>query len=313
MSGTGFSEAAMRAKLAKLTSQQESIQTLSLWLLHHQRKSADAITHVWLKEIKMETNASRLVNLIYLANDVIQNSRKKAPEFMGKFFHVLEPAFKYCSRIQATELERAVQKVLKVFTDRQIYSLEQLSKLENAAHGKKHSHVQSTSQNTVTVDPPTLYDPEVVTKTVEELIESLHLMKNPASLDENIRGKLACYPEAVGTPSMLESIKNADEMKDLMRHVDEAEPLARDYCKRLADEMMERRNLQKLLDAMLVQVRATVDHQETVLREVKRKEDQVKSDLTEIHKTLESLPDLSDIPVDTPLPSLEKLFESNLN
>lgn len=45
---SGFSVELMRQKLGKLNATPESIQTLSLWLLHHQKHHADEITATWL-------------------------------------------------------------------------------------------------------------------------------------------------------------------------------------------------------------------------------------------------------------------------
>uniref|UniRef100_A0A0M3HM65 CID domain-containing protein n=1 Tax=Ascaris lumbricoides TaxID=6252 RepID=A0A0M3HM65_ASCLU len=50
-----------------------------------------------LQEVKKEIRPIRLINLLYLANDVIQNSRRQCPDFMDLFYGVLEPAFKLVS------------------------------------------------------------------------------------------------------------------------------------------------------------------------------------------------------------------------
>lgn len=45
----GFSEEMMRQRLQTLSNTTHSIQTLSLWLIHHQRKHANVILTTWLK------------------------------------------------------------------------------------------------------------------------------------------------------------------------------------------------------------------------------------------------------------------------
>lgn len=47
---SNFSEGALVKKLADLNPSQQSIQTLSLWLIHH-RKHHAAIVKVWYKEL----------------------------------------------------------------------------------------------------------------------------------------------------------------------------------------------------------------------------------------------------------------------
>lgn len=47
---SGFTENALIRKLQELNSSQQSIQTLSLWLIHH-RKHHAAIVKTWYKEL----------------------------------------------------------------------------------------------------------------------------------------------------------------------------------------------------------------------------------------------------------------------
>jgi regulator of Ty1 transposition protein 103 len=48
---SAFTEAALVKKLSDLNSSSQSIQTLSLWLIHH-RKHHSNITKVWMKELQ---------------------------------------------------------------------------------------------------------------------------------------------------------------------------------------------------------------------------------------------------------------------
>lgn len=50
----GFTESALSTKLDDLNASQQSIQTLSLWLIHH-RKHHEAIVKMWLKEVQKGT------------------------------------------------------------------------------------------------------------------------------------------------------------------------------------------------------------------------------------------------------------------
>lgn len=47
---TGFTESALVKRLMDLNPSQQSIQTLSLWLIHH-RKHHPTIVKVWFKEM----------------------------------------------------------------------------------------------------------------------------------------------------------------------------------------------------------------------------------------------------------------------
>ncbi|EYC40906.1 hypothetical protein Y032_0590g386 [Ancylostoma ceylanicum] len=289
---SGFSEASMRERLAKLRPQQDSINTLSLWLMHH-HKHMDDIVQIWLKEVRKETNSSQIVNLLYVANDVIQNSRKKNPEIMGKFYTVLEPAFRHAAKISGPELDKAMIKTLNVWRDRQIYSEEQLTALDAVVKRRKssgnsatahHAHVHAPHIPELfppAPPPPIEYDSESVSTNVTEVLESLRKLDYPPSADAEVRHKIASYSEMIATPQSLDTIRNSAEAKKLLAEIDEAEPLVKEYCQRLADEMLERRNLQKLFDDMIVNVRATVDLHERMLKEVRRKEERARNDLAE--------------------------------
>jgi len=112
---SGFTGQALEKKLNDLNNSQQSIQTLSLWLIHH-RKHHKSIVQTWFKELKkglipsfdcylyqlilLLTTAkpNRRLTFMYLANDVIQNSRKKGPEFSKEFGAVLKPSFEHVAK-----------------------------------------------------------------------------------------------------------------------------------------------------------------------------------------------------------------------
>ena len=73
--GSIFNEASFDKKLANLKDTQESIQSLSTWCLHH-RDHFKQIIQSWLAAIK-KSKTEQCLTLFYLANDIIQHSRKK--------------------------------------------------------------------------------------------------------------------------------------------------------------------------------------------------------------------------------------------
>ena len=99
-----FSEQALQEKLERLSSSQDSIETLSLWMIHH-RLHASASVEAWLQcFVNCEFNScdyyggclifmitcaagpDKRLLLIYLANDILQNSRRRgADEFLELF------------------------------------------------------------------------------------------------------------------------------------------------------------------------------------------------------------------------------------
>ena len=65
-----------RAKLGKLSNSEGSIQTLSHWVQHH-KKAATESAAVWATEVLRSRSGAARLNMIYMVNDVLQNSRRK--------------------------------------------------------------------------------------------------------------------------------------------------------------------------------------------------------------------------------------------
>lgn len=55
---SAFSEAALEKKLSELSNSQQSVQTLSLWLIHHRKHSRPIVT-VWERELRKGERSRR--------------------------------------------------------------------------------------------------------------------------------------------------------------------------------------------------------------------------------------------------------------
>jgi len=73
-----FSEGALLDKLSKLNETAEMINMTSAWLLYHRKHFAE-IAKIWSREIK-NIPSSRKLAWIYLANDVVQQSKRRGEE-----------------------------------------------------------------------------------------------------------------------------------------------------------------------------------------------------------------------------------------
>ncbi|XP_078392725.1 regulation of nuclear pre-mRNA domain-containing protein 1B-like isoform X3 [Cetorhinus maximus] len=125
---SSFSESALEKKLAELSNSQQSVQTLSLWLIHH-RKHAGIIVHVWHRELK-RAKPSRKLTFIYLANDVIQNSKRKGPEFTKAFEGVLVDAFSHVARESEQSCKKQMERVLNIWQERIVYDVDFIQQLK---------------------------------------------------------------------------------------------------------------------------------------------------------------------------------------
>ncbi len=130
---SGFSEESLERKLSELNNSQQSIQQLSLWLIHH-RKHYAPIVKVWLRELGKTTN-SRKLTFLYLANDVVQNARKKAPEFSKEFGDKMVQVLEHMAATKLDEKTvKATARLLKIWSERSIFDAKiqaEMSKIWN--------------------------------------------------------------------------------------------------------------------------------------------------------------------------------------
>ncbi|KAM4605877.1 regulation of nuclear pre-mRNA domain-containing protein 1B-like [Discoglossus pictus] len=125
-----FSESALEKKLSELSNSQQSVQTLSLWLIHH-RKHAGNIVTVWQRELR-RAKTSRKLTFLYLANDVIQNSKRKGPEFTREFENVLLDAFTHVSSEAEDGCRKPLERLLHIWQERSVYSADFVQQLRSA-------------------------------------------------------------------------------------------------------------------------------------------------------------------------------------
>jgi len=117
---SGFSENSLALKLGELNASAPSIQGVSLWLLHH-RKHYQTSVKVWYKELG-NTKNDRKLTMLYLANDVVQNAKKKYPEIPKEFGKVMKAVFCHLAALDlGQKTESSLERLLKIWRERQIF------------------------------------------------------------------------------------------------------------------------------------------------------------------------------------------------
>ncbi|KAJ8708337.1 hypothetical protein PYW07_010462 [Mythimna separata] len=119
-----FNPLAFEKRLSQLKDTQESIQGLSTWCLkqraHHKR-----IVQSWLNVLKRVKVEQRLV-LFYLANDVIQYSKRKNYEFVESWGLNLQKA---TPLVRDDKVRPKILRIFKIWEQRSVYDDEFLSDL----------------------------------------------------------------------------------------------------------------------------------------------------------------------------------------
>ncbi|KAL4112246.1 hypothetical protein QTP88_016070 [Uroleucon formosanum] len=342
---TGFTEGSLNSRLKELNSSQQSIQTLSLWLIHH-RKYAHTVVKIWSKEI-LAGSESKQLTLMYLANDIIQNSKKKGPEYGKEFGKELAKAFKQISLNNCSSKTRqSLTRLLNIWEERGVYSKIQIDEFKDAfgkesvkkpigeppskkvKHSHNHKSKKSKSQNNgikkdkevivevdgtkelhVTLSPKTpVNDPPEP----EELIKALNDLENAPSCDAVVRERISKLPPEIADVSLLSQLKGKDEGEELLRKVNDAVALLTDYNTRLVCEMEDRKKVFSMLHDFIQSQRDLIDQAEQRLQEYQGKLQKVCQVRQEVNTHLQNLPDLAQLPSVkgglAPLPSAGDLF-----
>lgn len=323
----GFTEPALAKKLVELNNSQQSIQTLSLWLIHH-RKHHKSIVQVWFKELK-KAKSTRRLTFMYLANDVIQNSKKKGPEFSKEFGTILCKAFKHVALETDDKTRNGLERVLSVWQERNVYDAKQIDEFRQALGDKnkkatpeiepkpkKRKKEKEPSPPIVTtreeeIQSPTR-SPPGEPPDPDELIKALQDLENSASTDAAVREKIASLPPEVSDASLLGKIRDKESAEKLSKQVDEACSLLADYNSRLSQELEDRKKVSRLLSDFTYSQKEILAQIEQKLEEYRDKLRRVTQVRNELRSHLQNLPDLTLLPNVTgglaPLPSAGDLF-----
>lgn len=356
-----FSEENFVKKLSDLNNSQQSIQTLSLWLIHH-RKHSKTIVDVWIGELRKARPPKKLT-FLYLANDVIQNSKKKGPEFSRDFRSVLPDGYRDAARDADDKTKSSMERMLNIWVERNVFEADFVDKVKRAMAGEPSSTTtattttakkgkdprkgkssesqvedeKKTTEKRPADNPKKAPDPPKKKKKVElslreeielemqegpgepptpeDLIKALSDLENSASSDASVRERIAALPPEVSDVSLLEKLTDTGEADALAKTVDEACSLLASYNARLADELLERKRVAKMLRNYIQAQKAALAESEQKLQEYKTRLEKVDAVHKELKSHVQSLPDLTLLPDVTgglaPLPSAGDLFSSS--
>ncbi|XP_077290732.1 regulation of nuclear pre-mRNA domain-containing protein 1B [Arctopsyche grandis] len=146
---SGFTETALVKKLHDLNCSQQSIQTLSFWLIHHRKHHATVVS-IWFREL-LTVKDGRQLTFMYLANDVIQNSKKKGPEYGREFGEVLKKSFEFMRTTGIDEkTKNSLMRILNIWEERGVYDAKQVQDFKEtidpneAVKGKKRKSSETS-------------------------------------------------------------------------------------------------------------------------------------------------------------------------
>ncbi|GAV57480.1 CTD_bind domain-containing protein [Cephalotus follicularis] len=119
MSNDGFDGQILTEKLSRLNNSQQSIESLSRWCVLH-RKKAKQIVETWDKLFNSSQREQR-ISFLYLANDILQNSRRKGSEFVNEFWKVLPASLKHVYENGDEHGKKAVTRLVDIWEERKVF------------------------------------------------------------------------------------------------------------------------------------------------------------------------------------------------
>ncbi|KAJ6781226.1 hypothetical protein PWT90_08758 [Aphanocladium album] len=115
-----YNDDAVLARLSALNESHDSIATAAQWIMFHKRH-ADRTVALWMQRLK-DSSATRRLSLIYLANEVAQQSRiRRKEDFIIAFSPIIAEATALAYKGAPTEIHGKLRRVIDVWKDRNIF------------------------------------------------------------------------------------------------------------------------------------------------------------------------------------------------
>lgn len=125
-----LNESSLEKRFAAVSTSQGSIQSLSFFCLHY-KNHHKRIAEIWLKSLQRAKVPHRLT-LIYLANDIVQNAkRKNTLSFIEDFKPILKNAVPH---LRDDKIKRSVERVFNIWQDRNIFDSKFTQQLKASLH-----------------------------------------------------------------------------------------------------------------------------------------------------------------------------------
>ncbi|XP_059056289.1 uncharacterized protein LOC131850135 [Achroia grisella] len=222
-----FNTLTFEKKLVQLKDTQESIQSLSSWCLK-QRTHHKKIVASWLNVLKRVKVEQRLV-LFYLANDVIQYSKRKNYEFVESWGLNLQKA---TPLVRDEKVRTKILRIFKIWEQRGVYDDEFLSDLTG---------LLSAGAIKKTDDDPLDFQPQQLVNKIKQC--------SVLEADTDLRLKYIheSHLELSDADALCASLKDRSHKDDVEKELNEGIACVERYTQALQREIVAREALLALL------------------------------------------------------------------
>ncbi|CAJ1083288.1 regulation of nuclear pre-mRNA domain-containing protein 2a [Xyrichtys novacula] len=299
MAAGGSIESTLDRKFQTITNTMDSIQGLSTWCIDN-KKYHSLIVRYWMKTLKKSESSHRL-NLIYLANDIIQNcKRKNAIVYRTAFADVLRDAFLLVSGEGDQKVIKSAERILSIWEDRAVYSGTLITELRNSLVREESPPETPVEQKTPVESKADLRSKVLAEFVPQALLDQLSKYKRSLE-DVDLREKqLAAMRVDICSSEALRKLKDKAGGKKFSKDFEEGSAQLQEFVKFLDKESKKGPPLMEALsnadvfyEMQYKEVKIVANAYQTFANRVshlKRKLDALKA----------TLPDLDESPIPSP-------------
>ncbi|KAL3026641.1 hypothetical protein AAZX31_03G004600 [Glycine max] len=277
MSNDIFDRQLLAEKLLKLNNSQQSIESLSHWCISH-RKRAKEIVETWDKLFNASQKEQR-VSFLYLANDILQNSRRKGSEFVNEFWKVLPAALRHVYESGDEDGRKAVTRLVDIWEERKVFGsrgqglkddVMGKNPLPSASNGKSSNSIKIVKRDAHSVRIKLAVGglPEKILTAFQPILDQ-HLNEE-ASLNncsaavrevgkvvEDVENTLA-QGNQLGSTLVNDLQEREEKLKQYMEQLENAEAARDSLLSQLKHALQEQESRQELVHTQLLVARSQI-------------------------------------------------------
>lgn len=302
-----FSSQILSDKLSKFNNSQQSIESLSQWCISH-RKKAKQIVETWDK-LFSSSQKERRVSFLYLANDILQNSRRKGSEFVNEFWKFLPAALKDFYENSDDAGRKSVSRLVDIWDERKVFGSRGRS-LKDEMLGKEVPTLleyNGKSLNPIKIvkkDGHSLRIKLAVGAMPEKIISALHSVHDDRSKEDAALDKCkdaVCRMEKIEKDAEDSSSQGNQQVSTLGNELQEQENTLRKCIEQLESVEVVRASLIEQLKEMLHDQELKLGLIQSQLQVARAQIEQASN----LRQRLSSSPALGPNPVTSAIPPIE--------
>ncbi|XP_078180054.1 uncharacterized protein LOC144574077 isoform X2 [Carex rostrata] len=273
MSGV-FREEILADKLSELNNTQQCIQTLSHWCIFH-RKHAETIVQTWNKQFH-SSDKDKKIPLLYVANDILQNSRKNGKEFVEEFWKLLPAALKNVTEHGDDSVKTVVSRLVQIWEERRVFG----------------SQTKSLKESVLGNEP--LPELELSKKRSRSSIKIVRRDSRSIRIKLNVGGTAEKIVSAFNAVSSNELDENADleKCESAAKDIGKMEKDVEDACNEVGEprrEMLEKdlKEEEMILKQCIERLKAVEQNRAALVSQLKEALKEQESEVEKVHRQLQ--------------------------